>query len=945
MIYNSGSLTRFIEERPDVSQYYISEWNKFRKNLSKQTSEILIFESSDDWHNFVNRNKDKNIDPSVYMGEELKKAYSRLQNSPERLDGQLPKTFPGSHYSSIGIFSLSFSPFSFRKTAGIMENDPRYKRLEEALRIKWLAKDLSNKETIDYFHGRLDGPKTKTLKEDVGSEFRQKYENEAKKYDEGERLIYKNPTSDPVITLLNKQTADHARAIYYDHQHSFATIEEKQKSLLDVYKNTEERGWDNFVMKHPEKAREYSLEKYKNYSKYILNAIERNRQKEVVQQTTNQPTAEPIRPGTKTEGQPVLQKTGISHRFVGPINTAREDTTIRPGFLKDVSRYDTLFPPATTARDVFGPKKLANIFFKNRFFSKLTDLYKRYAVNKKTLSETQQLNTAPHPISNEVTTILERYKTPEQKNLTKNEVKARSESIQARANIQKRVKENRLGILFRKLKSRINQPSEKSADKTSGEPQQPHIRNIRSIFLQSFNPQIYQTEAESFPSDDNNNNDGNFGQQGNNESPRSPGNSGNHPGRHSRPNAPHWRPKKKHIPHKPRTPKLLSTLKKARTALSLIQLLPIIIPILIMVLTLLFVVGFGGGGFGGIGGGETGGTPPPGGTIGGGGLDYSIPFRDKSVAPKDIKNIILSSFPNAKIQNWETIVSKSILNGWNPAFVLALWIEETGAQGASSYSDPLGCDPSKPTTDINISLKCLFDSFNSYSGNQFADFMCTYGGDGFHKAPCIFNVENPNFPGNIKSWYSQLVPDGPGAIVKISPPPSSTGFSVSCPLSNPVIMCGTYNTIVNTCGHGNTSVGYSPCNPSIYSECPYSEQLKNAIDVDVIGGNSANAPVMLPFINNQPVNWTKTSNPIPIAGGSWGYKIVYTTSYNGHNFSLDLTHINSNVNSKNVSSSGEQAGTIFPNLDGIGIQHLHTALSFDGKWVDAIRDAKLCISN
>lgn len=161
-------------------------------------------------------------------------------------------------------------------------------------------------------------------------------------------------------------------------------------------------------------------------------------------------------------------------------------------------------------------------------------------------------------------------------------------------------------------------------------------------------------------------------------------------------------------------------------------------------------------------------------------LDYFIPFRDKSVFQKDIKSPILSSWPNARIENWEIIISQSIQNSWNPAFVLALWIEETGAQGVSSYSDPLGCDPSKPTTDINISLKCLFDSFNLYTNSQFADFMCMYSES--KKSPCVFNT-NPNFPKNIKYWYSQLVPDGSGALVKFTPTPPTNGKGTPPPVN------------------------------------------------------------------------------------------------------------------------------------------------------------------
>ncbi len=155
---------------------------------------------------------------------------------------------------------------------------------------------------------------------------------------------------------------------------------------------------------------------------------------------------------------------------------------------------------------------------------------------------------------------------------------------------------------------------------------------------------------------------------------------------------------------------------------------------------------------------NTGGGGGPGATCGvTGSLDYSIDFRDKSILPKDefaIQDQVVARWPAAALYNWSKIVSRSIDAGWNPSFILALWIEESGAQGEPGYTDALGCDPKHPTKDIDKSLTCVFNSFKDTSG--FEDLMCLYGGDGFHKAPCTFNMENPNFPGGVKDWYLKL---------------------------------------------------------------------------------------------------------------------------------------------------------------------------------------------
>lgn len=176
-------------------------------------------------------------------------------------------------------------------------------------------------------------------------------------------------------------------------------------------------------------------------------------------------------------------------------------------------------------------------------------------------------------------------------------------------------------------------------------------------------------------------------------------------------------------------------------------------------------------------------TPPPGNE----GLGYYIPFRDTTVQvnnPTQVKELVLSTWQQAQLQYWDTIINSSISNGWNPAFVLTLWIEETGAShftktsmgggGVPAGVDPdtgipfysnghLGCAPSQEQT-IEESLSCLFRNFSSFPNDKFYDFMCRYS-EGI-LSPCAFTL-NPNFPVNIKKWYSQLVP---GGITVINPP-------------------------------------------------------------------------------------------------------------------------------------------------------------------------------
>lgn len=153
------------------------------------------------------------------------------------------------------------------------------------------------------------------------------------------------------------------------------------------------------------------------------------------------------------------------------------------------------------------------------------------------------------------------------------------------------------------------------------------------------------------------------------------------------------------------------------------------------------------------------------------GLDYNIPIRDTSVQPisyEDFKAYInKSSWRTAQIQYYDFIKEYSIKNGWNPAFIMTLWVEETGAShttltsvggggGGIKRSDGrivfsnghTGCAPKEKQT-IQQSLDCIFKYFGKYNNSQFSDFMYRYSGDDPKKG----FINNFNFPKSIKYIY------------------------------------------------------------------------------------------------------------------------------------------------------------------------------------------------
>lgn len=175
--------------------------------------------------------------------------------------------------------------------------------------------------------------------------------------------------------------------------------------------------------------------------------------------------------------------------------------------------------------------------------------------------------------------------------------------------------------------------------------------------------------------------------------------------------------------------------------------------------------------------------------------------------------------------------------------------------------------------------------------------------------------------------------------------PVTSSTTISCPLSQDGngsfnITCGTAkNHSSNNCGHGDPPY-YPTCKNPPYAICPYSDQLKAAIDLRPAGSNGSNVPVYLPYIEGESVDWTKFSGPITLNGGSWGIKLEYTTSLKDKQYLLDLTHLDRDYITS-ASKSGEKVGVTKAGVDSDG-GHLHTAISIDRVWLDAISEAHLC---
>jgi len=177
------------------------------------------------------------------------------------------------------------------------------------------------------------------------------------------------------------------------------------------------------------------------------------------------------------------------------------------------------------------------------------------------------------------------------------------------------------------------------------------------------------------------------------------------------------------------------------------------------------------------------------------------------------KEELASTFPGIEascpggVDCWDYVINWAKTNGWNPAFMLALWGEETGFSH-DGFCDgtpcsALGClDPSFGKNIVE-QLSCFPVVVNNCSGfcetdnTDFCAFMrCWSGG-----ASCTLS-NNPNFWPNLFSLYNRLIPseidpaDNPAApsgnctttALEVLPPelagcpldPTEPGFGITC---------------------------------------------------------------------------------------------------------------------------------------------------------------------
>jgi len=235
-------------------------------------------------------------------------------------------------------------------------------------------------------------------------------------------------------------------------------------------------------------------------------------------------------------------------------------------------------------------------------------------------------------------------------------------------------------------------------------------------------------------------------------------------------------------------------------------------------------------------------------------LDYEIPFRNTSVSVvnETAKKSQVTNNPNwpdnfvnteceSGVNCWDYVKQKAVAGGVNPAFVLAVWIAESGA---SHFSGHLSCprggvDLAHTVEDLKTSVNCfvnggspddLFKGAGNYLADQFPQMI-----DDFCDPTTPEICQEPpddvkSFLASLKSWYEILVPQGnPGALTTAGTTPTQTSSSATArvkigdpptgppeysPLKGPNLRCSgsdywpTYNPDTSPCPPGLTYDGH-----------------------------------------------------------------------------------------------------------------------------------------
>jgi len=181
---------------------------------------------------------------------------------------------------------------------------------------------------------------------------------------------------------------------------------------------------------------------------------------------------------------------------------------------------------------------------------------------------------------------------------------------------------------------------------------------------------------------------------------------------------------------------------------------------------------------------------------------FSIPYRNPNchatqtlinAAYERMKTYYPGYYQNSSLlQYWELVQQKSIQYNFNPIFVIALWLDESAAGGATNATH-FGCDymrnPPPNNKDwttlkgnhpsICTEMQCLF-ILNSTPPDNFAQYACSYQfqSSDYNSTTNTCSSGTPKFLANLKYWYNFLS-EGQSEECQIKYCPNAPGCSAT----------------------------------------------------------------------------------------------------------------------------------------------------------------------
>ncbi|MCL4353715.1 hypothetical protein M1615_04640 [Patescibacteria group bacterium] len=262
---NLSQTISFIQANPQAAQARAQGWQSFVKTHPLAAAHQTI----DQFLEWGQRQRiDNQTLRGLWLGKEVAEAYSFIKPQEKPLPPAPQKQNQPESESNLLKTALSAAALvGFRDQTKLMEEDKNYKRIEEAKIREWQAKNPekgpASQEWLDYKYGSLKDEKGPPLEEkrpsptlagETEREFRNnnKYAGRVEKYDRERNRVYKKTEQDQTVSMTHLRIASEANARYESLKHEQGT------SYEDILNKVKQKRWEEFVQKHPEKAKAYS---------------------------------------------------------------------------------------------------------------------------------------------------------------------------------------------------------------------------------------------------------------------------------------------------------------------------------------------------------------------------------------------------------------------------------------------------------------------------------------------------------------------------------------------------------------------------------------------------------------------------------------------------------------------------------------------------------------